>query len=208
MHNDRRRLMLAAASVALPAWAQAQTTATHSTAPLRKGKGRGARPMTAAEESAAAIAVAESIADQTGEPVHPAVGTLPRLRQRFQTFDGQEWSEDKAKGKLLMVYFWASWCPICKVVSPRLHDFWLRNRAKGLEVLALSTEAETVRAVGSWQHSGFKWPVAMARSAGLDETMVARSLPTLMVRSRRGVIVSVDEGEIEADEFDAYLVHL
>ncbi|HZY18585.1 MAG TPA: TlpA disulfide reductase family protein [Ramlibacter sp.] len=208
MSNDRRRLMLAAAAATLPGWAAAQATATHSTANLRNAKARAARPMTAAEEASAARAVAESIADQTGEPVHPAVGTMPRLKHALRTFDGQEWSARKAAGKLLMVYFWASWCPICKVVSPRLHEFWLRHRTKGLELLALSTEAEVSKALASYQLSGFQWPAGMAASAGLGPTMVARSLPTLMVRSRRGVIVSVDEGDIEVDEFDAYLAHL
>jgi hypothetical protein len=62
--------------------------------------------------------------------------------------------------------------------------------------------------VASIERSGFRYPVSMAASASFENYMVARSLPTLMVRSRRGVIVSVDEGEIEPDEFNDYLVHL
>jgi thiol-disulfide isomerase/thioredoxin len=208
MQADRRRLLLAATGLALPAAAGAQETATRATAPLRRRAGAPARPMSAEEEAQAARAVAEAIADETGEPVHPAVGRMPRLARPVPTFDGGQYGEAQARGKLLMVYYWASWCPVCKLVSPRLHAFWQKHRARGVEVLALSTDTEITPAVASIQHAGFRYPASMAAAARFDDFMVARSLPTLMVRSRRGVIVSVDEGEIEADEFDDYLVHL
>jgi thiol-disulfide isomerase/thioredoxin len=199
MQAKRRQLLAAGAALALPGIAAAQVAA-----PTRAR----ARPMTAAEESAAALAVAESIADQTGDPVHPAVGRMPKLQRSLRTLDGGTYGEERARGKLLLLYYWASWCPICKVVSPRVHEFWRRNRSRGVEVLALSTDNAITPAVASLEHSGFRYPAAMAASAGFDSYMVARSLPTLMVRSRRGVIVSVDEGDVEADELQDYLVHL
>ncbi|HVE52172.1 MAG TPA: TlpA disulfide reductase family protein, partial [Ramlibacter sp.] len=200
--------VLSAAALAVGGTSLAQGTAQTPTAPLRRGAARRARPMTANEEAAAARAVAASIADQTGEPVHPAVGRMPQISRRFNTFDGAEYSEARARGKLLMVYYWASWCPVCKLVSPRLHEFWLRHRGAGVEVLALSVDSAITPAVAAIERAGYRFPAAMATTAGLDDYMMARSLPTLMVRSRRGVIVSVDEGDIEADEFQDYLVHL
>ena len=203
----RRDLLLAGTAAALPTWASGQAqTAKKPTKPAEPAK-RG-KPMTAAEEAVAAIAVAESIADQTGETAHPAVGTTLRLPATFKLFDGQDFSEAQAKGKLLIVFYWASWCPICKVVEPRLHDFWLKNRTKGIEVLALSTDTEVQPAFAHIQKTGWKFPVSMAAAAKLGDVMVPRSLPTTMVRSKNGVIVSVDEGDVEADELKDFLIHL
>ena len=98
--------------------------------------------MTAEEESATAKEVAEWIADQTNEPVHPTAGSVLRLPSAFKLFDGHDFSDAQAKGKLLLVFYWASWCPVCKVVGPQLQDFWKKNRAKGVEVLALSTDTK------------------------------------------------------------------
>jgi peroxiredoxin len=203
----RRDVLLAGAAATLPMWASSQAPTAKKPAKAAEPAKRG-KPMTAAEESAAAKAVAESIADQTGEPVHPAVGTTLRLPASFKLFDGQDFSEAQAKGKLLVVFYWASWCPICKVVEPRLHDFWLKNRAKGIEVLALSTDTEVQPAFSHIQKTGWKFPVSMAAAAKLGDVMVPRSLPTTMVRSKNGVIVSVDEGDIEADELKDFLIHL
>ena len=98
---SRRDMLVASAAAGLPAWAGAQALAT-------KKPSKRYKPMTAAEEAAAAIAVAESIADQTGEPAHPAVGRSLRMPTSFKLFDGQDFSEAQTRGKLLMIFYWAS----------------------------------------------------------------------------------------------------
>ncbi len=199
----RRSMLLAGASLSIPAWVGAQTATPKKSATAKRSK-----PMTAAEEAEVARAVADNIADRTGDPPHPAIGTSLKIPNKFKLFDGQDFSESQASGKLLLIYYWASWCPVCKVVSPRLHDFWQKNRSKGVEVLTLSTDIEVQPAFAYIQQRGYKFPTSMAAAAKLGEVMAPRSLPTLMVRSKRGVIVSVDEGEIDADEFKDFLVHL
>lgn len=197
---QRRDMLVAGAVLSLPAWAAAQATRKPG---IKRGKA-----MTAAEESVAAKTAAAAIAAETGEPAHPAVGSMLRLPAAFKLFDGQDFSEAQARGKLLMVFYWASWCPICKVVEPRLHDFWLKNRAKGIEVLALSTDTEVQPAFAHIQKTGWKYPASMASAARLDDSMTPRSLPTMFVRSKLGVIVNADEGELDADDFKDYLLHL
>jgi thiol-disulfide isomerase/thioredoxin len=198
----RRGVMLGGISAVAPAWVGAQASR------VKGAQARHAKPMTAAEESAAAKAVAASVADETGEQVHPAVGMSPRLKTSIKLLDGQDFSEDQIRGKLLFVFYWASWCPVCKVVAPRLHEFWQKNRAKGVEVLALSTDTEVQPAFAYMQRTGYKYPMSMASAAQLDGFMAPRSLPTLMVRSKLGVIVNVEEGDIDQQELKEFLVHL
>lgn len=200
----RRKLLLAGASLMAPGWSAARTAAN---GPAKAVNPRPT-PMTAAEEAEVAKAVAEHLADQNGEPVHPAVGLSPKLMAPIKLFDGQDFSESRAKGKLLLIFYWASWCPICKVVAPRLNDFWLKNRARGVEVLALSTDTELQPALNYMRRVGYKYPVSMATSAQLDKALAPRSLPTLLVRSKLGVIVAAEEGDVDAGEFRELLVHL
>jgi thiol-disulfide isomerase/thioredoxin len=193
--SDRRNFMLTGASLALPQWADAAVN-------------KRDRPMTAAEESAAAMAMAKAFANETGGMVHNAIGTSPRLRTELTLFDGTAYSEGRARGKLLFLFYWASWCPICKVVTPRLNEFWKKNQAKGVEVLALSVDAEMRPALAYMQHNGYKFPAGMARDAKLPSSMTPGILPTLMVRSRLGVILNVEHGELDDDEITDFLVHL
>ncbi len=166
------------------------------------------KPMTAADEAEIARAVAEYKADQAGEPVHPAIGMAPRLPASLPLLDGHSYSEAQAQGKLLLVFYWASWCPICKVVEPRLQNFWLKHRARGVELLALSTDVQVQPALAHMRRTGYQYPAAMAASTRWDASFAPRSLPTLLVRSRLGVIVDSEEGDIDAGELRDLLVHL
>ncbi len=199
---QRRKLVIgSAASMLVPAWVNAQT-------PKPKPKATRQKPMNAAQEAQAAKEVAEFNASQLGESMHPAVGTSPRLKTPVTLLDGRTFTENDSKGKMLMVFYWASWCPVCKVVAPRLHNFWQKHSAKGIEVLALSTDTEVQPAFAYFQRTGYKYPTSMAAAAKLDESMAPRSLPTLMIRSKLGVVIVVEEGDINDEEFEEYLVHL
>lgn len=211
---DRRSLLLAGAGLGAAGWVGAQTNRdTKAASPKGAAKPKPvAKPktkaMTSEEEAEVARAVAENIAEETGEPAHPAVGTILKIPNRFKLFDGREFAESQTQGKLLLIYYWATWCPICKLVSPRLQTFWRQNQHKGVEVLALSVDAKAQNAFAYTQQRGYKFPSSMAVAAQFGEIMAPRSLPTLMVRSKLGVIVSVDEGDIDAEEFNDFLVHL
>jgi thiol-disulfide isomerase/thioredoxin len=192
----RRDLLAAAALLAAPSWSAAAAKAA-------RGK-----PMTATEEADAARAVAEYKADQAREPVHPAIGRMPRLPATLPLLDGRTYTEADARGKLLLVFYWASWCPICKLVEPRLHNFWLKNRARGLELLTVSTDGHPQPALAHLRRTGYQYPAAMAASLHWDAALAPRSLPTLLVRSKLGVVVDSEEGDIDASELKDLLVHL
>ena len=58
--------------------------------------------------------------------VHTADGTAVRLADY--------------KGKVVLIDFWASWCPPCKASFPALDAVYREYREKGLEVLAVNVD--------------------------------------------------------------------
>ena len=44
------------------------------------------------------------------------------------------------KGKLVLLNFWASWCPECRDEFPTLQAAYLKHRAEGFEVVAPSVD--------------------------------------------------------------------
>ena len=44
------------------------------------------------------------------------------------------------KGKVVLIDFWASWCPPCKTSFPALDAIYREYREKGLEVLAVNVD--------------------------------------------------------------------
>ncbi len=60
--------------------------------------------------------------------------------------DGKSWQLKSLKGKVVLVNFWATWCPPCRKEMPDLEALFQRFKNQGLVVLALSDEdAATVK---------------------------------------------------------------
>jgi thiol-disulfide isomerase/thioredoxin len=190
MNNDRRTLIASAATLlTVPTMLQA------------KAMSRG-------EEQAAARAAAKMVAEETGEKPHTAAGAIMTLPAQVHLLDGKVLGSHAFDNKVLMLYFWASWCPICKIVGPQLQEFWQTQRSNGIELLSIATQDAAQKTKAAVEQRQYKFPVAMAADMHLPTALKTRSLPTVMLRSKLGVIVTVEEGDINAEEMKEFLVHL
>lgn len=100
----------------------------------------------------------------------PRIGSELRLPDAT-LLDGRPWRAADMRGKTLVVYWWASWCPFCAVQSPHIEALWRAQRANGLEVLALSIDKQPAAAVNYMKAKGYSFP------AGMLTPKVARLLP-------------------------------
>ncbi len=82
----------------------------------------------------------------------PLVTTLPTnvLESELKALNGAPIKLSSYDGKVLVVNLWATWCTPCRVETPELVNLYKENRARGLEIVGLSTEnpeasAEKVR---------------------------------------------------------------
>ena len=82
----------------------------------------------------------------------PVLTTLPAnvLESELQALSGAPIKLSNYDGKVLLVNLWATWCRPCRVETPELVNLYKENRARGLEIVGLSTEdpedsAEKVR---------------------------------------------------------------
>jgi len=54
--------------------------------------------------------------------------------------DGRLLDSATLRGKVVVLEFWASWCPFCTRGNPRIEALYRAHRSRGLEVLAISID--------------------------------------------------------------------
>jgi len=121
----------------------------------------------------------------------------------FETPDGKPLSMAPFRGKLLLVNFWATWCPPCVEELPLLDFFYQENKDKNFQVVGLAVDQPS--AVRTWlQTRPLNFPVAMA---GLGGTELGKSLgnttgslPFTVVFSPAGALVHRKTGKVTPEE--------
>lgn len=90
----------------------------------------------------------------------------------FDTPDGKPFALNSFRGKLLLVNFWATWCPPCVEELPLLDFFYRENRHRNIQIVGLAVDQPS--AVRNWLKTRpLEFPVGMA---GLAGTELSRSL--------------------------------
>src|ERR1700684_886482 len=57
-----------------------------------------------------------------------------------QELDGQTFDLGAVRGKVVVVSFWATWCPPCRKEMPVLDALYRRYHGQGLEMIGLSAD--------------------------------------------------------------------
>lgn len=99
--------------------------------------------------------------------------------------DGRLLQASELKGKVVLVAFWATWCPVCMRELPDLQKLY---QAGNIEIVAVSLD-ETEKEVRDYLRSaGLSFPVTMANEAWRRSFGEIRGTPTMFLIDRKGVV--------------------
>ena len=125
----------------------------------------------------------------------PPVGThlvLPDL----PLIDGGTFRAAEARGKVVAIYWWASWCPFCAEMSPHVEKLWIAQRERGLTVLGISTD-RTIDAARTYRHKrGLTFPSTWFEPRMEPYLPKPKSIPVTWVRGRNGRIAMTETGQM------------
>jgi len=120
------------------------------------------------------------------------------LGESFQGKDGATVSRDSLRGKHILLYFSAHWCPPCQRFTPKLAELYNRMRADGrddFEVIFLSSDRE--EAEFNEYYEQMPWLAVpfgdRLRKKELSDHFDVRGIPTLVVLGPDGKMIT-DEG--------------
>ncbi|HEV8482588.1 MAG TPA: TlpA disulfide reductase family protein, partial [Blastocatellia bacterium] len=72
-----------------------------------------------------------------GGPVSSAASKVVPRDFDIPTLDGRTFKLSEYRGKVVVVDFWATWCPPCREEVPQLVRLAEQNRTRGIEVIGL-----------------------------------------------------------------------
>jgi peroxiredoxin len=101
------------------------------------------------------------------------------------------------KGNVVLVNFWATWCPPCRGEMPSLNKLYRDNRNKGLIVVAVSTDRSTSSVKDFLDKNPVDFPVLMDTGNKAARQFKVFSLPTTFLLDRNGAVVQKYLGEEE-----------
>lgn len=110
--------------------------------------------------------------------------------------DGNALDTGALKGRVVVLEFWASWCPFCARQNPHIEALYRANRARGLEVVAVSIDKSAKAASDYMNSHGYTFKAGMVNPAYERIYRLRRGLPQTYVLDRSGKIARVEMGEM------------
>jgi cytochrome c biogenesis protein CcmG, thiol:disulfide interchange protein DsbE len=107
------------------------------------------------------------------------------------------------RGKVVVLNYWASWCPPCRDESPLLERWQKRIQPRGGTVLGVDALDVTSDARAFMRRYGLTYPMLRDGDGHSQQRFGITGYPETFVIDRRGRIVALRRGTVD----DAFMTH-
>lgn len=121
--------------------------------------------------------------------------TLPRL-------EGGETSLSSHQGSVVLLNFWATWCPPCREELPSMVRLQEELGDENFTILAVSLQEESDLVASFLEENGFELPVLLDRTGQVGGEYGVRGIPTSYVLDTNGRVLGMLVGAREWDSPD------
>lgn len=102
---------------------------------------------------------------------------------------GKSWHLRDQMGKVVLVNFWATWCPPCRKEMPDLQALYDKYQDRGLLVLSISDE-EAAKVAPFVAERKIGYPVLLDPGRKVNDGFIVRGIPKSFVYDRQGKLVA------------------
>jgi peroxiredoxin len=102
---------------------------------------------------------------------------------------GRNWSLTALRGKVVLVTFWATWCPPCRKEVPDLSKLYQRFSSRGLVILAI-TDEEVSKVEPFLSGQRVDYPVLLDPVLKVKKLFRVEGIPQSFVYDRKGRLVA------------------
>jgi len=108
----------------------------------------------------------------------------------------------KYQGKVVLIDFWATWCPPCKQSMPFLNALRNEQKDRGFEIIAINVDEDTPQARKFLGDFPVDYPNAYSSTGDCPEKYDVKAMPSSYFIDRKGTVRYVHLGFRHADEED------
>jgi len=106
------------------------------------------------------------------------------------------------EGQVVLVNFWATWCPPCKAEMPDIQRLYEEFASQGFTVLSIDME-ESPQAVAQFRDVyGLTFPIAIDPQGSVNPAYAIRGLPTSWLVDKKGVLRYIWTGRINTPDIE------
>ena len=129
--------------------------------------------------------------------IKPPKDAAPRFRAK--SMDGESFTNDSLKGKVVLLQFWATWCKYCRGDQPAVDEVAAEFADRGLVVLAVNVGEPRKKVQKYLEQSPRSCKIVLNEDTNLPAMFAAKAYPLYVLLDREGNVAGTQNGAAGAD---------
>ena len=132
---------------------------------------------------------------KTAVPIHAADFSL-------MDTDSVKYTLEDYRDKIVLIHFWADWCPFCEQEMEAIEPLYQKYRSQGLVILAINVRQDRATAQAFIDRLKVSYPVLLDGEGKVTRDYGVAGLPTTFVIDREGRLATRILGESTPEVFE------
>ena len=135
-------------------------------------------------------------------------GSGPAPDFTLETFEGESIQLSDLRGQVVVINFWASWCPPCREEAPYLEASWREYRDQGVVFLGVDYVDTDIEALAYIEEFGISYPNGPDLQTRISQAYRIQGVPETFFIGKDGTIRGVKVGPLAPPELEDRLLPL
>lgn len=129
--------------------------------------------------------------------VFPAPEPIPPFP--VKTLKGADASLAALNGKVVLLNFWATWCPPCRMEMPSIQVLYDKVKGTAFDIMAISVSEKSSTVTDFLKNNPYSYPMYLDESGSASAPFAGRGIPTTFILDKQGRAIA---GIIGARSYD------